>query len=137
VDWMFVELSECRRDMSDTHHNTLHLGLQPRLTLSVAVAWSILPVCYWAGRHDSPIPQACSPGVAVVPWRYCHDREALIDTPYLWPNVYSSSANCFSNFLRVSASKSDASNTRRTSTVSSSEPGMRDAHSSASSREFT
>ena len=48
-----------------------------------------------------------------------------------------SSPNFFWISFCVSGSKSVKSNNRRTSTISSSEPGMREAHSSASSRDFT
>ena len=48
-----------------------------------------------------------------------------------------SSPNFFWISFWVSGSKSVMSNMRRTSTISLSFPGMREAHSSASSRDFT
>jgi hypothetical protein len=48
-----------------------------------------------------------------------------------------SSPNFFWISFWVSGSKSVMSNIRRTSTISLSFPGMREAHSSASSRDFT
>ena len=48
-----------------------------------------------------------------------------------------SSPNFFWISFWISGSKSVTSNIRRTSTISLSEPGMREAHSRASSRDFT
>jgi hypothetical protein len=57
---------------------------------------------------------------------------------YCWPiSAATSSPNFFRISFWVSGSKSVISNIRRTSTISLSCPGMREAHSSASSRDFT
>ena len=57
---------------------------------------------------------------------------------YYWRiSAATSSPNFFWIYSWVSGSKSVMSNIRRTSTISLSFPGMREAHSSASSRDFT
>jgi hypothetical protein len=57
---------------------------------------------------------------------------------YYWAiSAATSSPNFFWISFWVSGSKSVMSNIRRTSTISLSFPGMREAHSSASSRDFT
>jgi hypothetical protein len=56
---------------------------------------------------------------------------------YCWPRSAPASPNFFWISSWILGSKSVISNIRRTSTISWSEPGMREAHSSASSRDFT
>src|ERR1700691_538117 len=56
---------------------------------------------------------------------------------YCFITSATSSPNFFWISFWVSGSKSVKSNRRRTSTISLSRPGMREAHSSASSRDFT
>src|SRR5580704_15265966 len=76
-------------------------------------------------------------------WGFWTSHEASRDQQsaesfYYWRiSAATSSPNFFWIYFWVSGSKSVISNIRRTSTVSLSFPGMREAHSSASSRDFT
>jgi|ERR1700722_3659815 len=75
----------------------------------------------------------------------CHPCTRTVDNHnkarrvfYYWPiSAATTSPNFFWISFWASGSKSVRSNIRRTSTISLSFPGMREAHSSASSRDFT
>ena len=87
--------------------------------------------------RELPSPPRCPEALSTCT---SNDAQASVSElqSYYWRiSAATSSPNFFWIYSWVSGSKSVMSNIRRTSTISLSLPGMREAHSSASSRDFT